>query len=450
MEHRRVFPTVRRRSPFFALALLLPLLALAGGAGIVIGFSFEGGAIPAIAVLVPLAAALGALALKRQVGPAAAIVAAFAALGYVGPLWIASISILDAPIVSSVWRCGTANVTTGMFLAIASVVSSLGTGALGALIAHAAKRRRSEIALRVIAAAVIAGLLALTAVLATHGPRESRSSFLASLAVTDLPRVSTPMATADAWDTAPTEIAGATFVVQHRIGEGVTTTDFRPARGVGRSCALLVLRGAREERHTIAYLYDQGEVRERCPDLRVRYVPSYRGHDAFVIERSSSEPGATWYPQAVIDGATLASTSLVARDVPSVGPPPSWLVGVLLAGALALLFFVASARARTHADEGLEGEHTGKGWVRFTSSAPRFVPSLVGTEAGPVIFRGAVEATSYRDDGGASHASRVVPGTRETLRGEAHQSRAAFSCLAIAAAALALAPLAAAAVYGVL
>lgn len=444
----------RRRSPFFALALLVPLLALAAGAGIVIGFSFEGGAIPAIAVLVPLAAALGAVALKRQVGPAAAIVGAFAALGYAAPLWIASISILDAPIVSSGWRCGTADVTTAIFLAIASVVTSLGTGTIGALVAIAARRRRTEIALRVIAATSIAALLALTAVLATHGPRESRNSFLASLTVTDLPRVTTPMATADAWDTPPTEIAGATFIVQHRVGEGVTTTDFRPARGVGRSCTLVVMRGAREERHNIAYLYDQGEVRERCPELRIRYVPSFQGHDAFVIERSSADPTsdrtAAWYPQAVIDGATLGSTSLAARDAPSIGPPPSWLVGVLFVGALALLFFVASARARPDAGLGLEGEHTGKGWVRFTSSAPRFVPALVGTEAGPVIFRGAVEATSYRDDGGASHGSQVVLGSRDTLRGEAHQARAAFSCLAIAAAALALAPLVAAAVYGVL
>lgn len=439
-----------RRSPFFALALLVPLLALAAGAGIVIGFSLEGGAIPAIAALVPLAAAIGAIALRRQVGPAAAIVGAFAALGYGGPLWIASTSILDAPIVASGWRCGTAEVTAGMFLAIASVVSSLGTGTLGAFVARAATRRRTELALRVIAATAIAALLALTAVLATHGPRESRSSFLASLTVTELPRVTTPMATADAWDTAPTEIAGATFIVQHRIGEGVTTTELEPARGVGRSCALLVIRGAREERHSIAYLYDKGEVRERCPDLRVRYVPSFRGHDAFVVERAFSDASTAYYPQTVIDGSTLESTSLAAHDVPTVGPPSSWLFGVMLAGAIALLFFVASARARPSEELGLEGEHTGKGWVRFTSSAPRFVPALVGTEAGPVVFRGAVEATSYRDDGGASHGSPVALGTRETLRAEAHQARAAYSCLAIAAAILALAPLVSAAIYGVL
>ncbi|CAN5592430.1 hypothetical protein BH09MYX1_BH09MYX1_29090 [soil metagenome] len=445
-------PRSVRRSPFFALALVVPLLALAAGSALLVGSSFEGGSVATITCCVPIAAALGAFMRRRRAGPTAGIVAASAALGYAVPIFVAALVALREPIATSssssfALHCGTGELGFGSVAVFGSLFGSLGMGAIGVGIAALAKRRRVETALRAFAAATIATLLALTAMLARHGARESAATYLDSLAATRRVIVDTPMAKLEAWDGPPVTIAGASFVVQHRVGEGVTTTDLTPPRGSARSCAVVVHRGAVEERHTVSYAYGSDEA---CPELRVRWVPRYRDRDAFVVERMFAGTRPTWAPALVIDGATLNASDLEPRDVGTLGPPHGWLFGVLGSGAIALLCFVASARASAAVAAGREGEHTGEGWVRFEGAAPRFARELVGEGRGPVLLRGRDLALGYRSDGGASHDAEIVLGTNASVERDALQQRAGFSCLAIAAAVLALAPLLAAMIYDVL
>jgi hypothetical protein len=440
---------VARGSPFVAVALIVPLLALAGGAAVVLGFSIEGGTVAIATLLVPIAAILGARALHRR-GPSARIVAAFAALGFSLPIFLACSSTLGEPLVGG-WSCGTGKLSDAMTYALLALGGSTVLGVLGALAPRLARTRAGEIALRALATLAITTLLALTAVAATHGARESPATWLASEPARVIEPRHDAFESMESWDGPPTELDGASFVLEHRVGEGVTTTDLRPPRGRARSCTLVVKRGGVEERVNVAYLYGEYEV---CPAVRVRHLadlkpsPITGARDAFVVERRLS-PTDPYSPSSALDGETLTPRTLRPADVRRLGPPHAWLWGVLFGGAIALVCFVASARA-PRATKGIEGTHRGDGWVTLVDAAPRFFPSLTGVASGPVVLRSTALTASYRDDGGVAHDAEVIVGSHDEIASERRLARAAWSALALGIALLALAPLLASAAFGLL
>lgn len=420
--------------PLAALPLAVPLLALGGMASMVLGFHREGAGVAALLLVVPAVAALGLRTAQRASG---AIVFASAALGYALPLAWACASASSQPIVGP----PSATVPTPI-VALVAIGLSAAFGALGAGVAHGAARPIVERALRVAAGMTIASLVVATAVGATHSGRESPASFLQSLDATPIANQTGPLARVYAWDGSPVTIHGATFVTQHRVGEGVEHIEPRPPFASTRSCALAIARHGDERIHPIRFFAD---AEDACPSVRVRYVPDYRGHDAFVVEQGR---GATFDPLLAIDGDTLERVTLVPEDVGAeLGPPTSWRIGSMIAAAIALLFFVASARRRP-LPVVMEGEHVGSGWVRFQDSAPRFVSHLTREIAGPVLAIGAPGGETYRIDGGVPTHARIVKGTRASFEQDALRARAAFSCLALATATLALAPLVASVMSG--
>ncbi len=417
----------------------------------VLGFSLDGGSVAVAIVLVPLAAVLGAQALHRRVGPAARIVAAFASIGWVLPIFLACTSALSEPLVGGGWGCGTGKLSLAAACAIAALGGTTAGALVGVGVAKLARARAGEVALRAAATVALTALLGLAAIASTHGARESPATWLDSIPATTVPGNHDVFATAESWDGPATEVHGASFVLQHRVGEGVTTTDLAPPRGRARSCALLVTRGGVEQRINVAYLY---EANDACPSVRIRWVEHVadapgRGSDAFIVERTLS-PNGPYYPTGALDGASLEQRTLRPADVTNVGPPRAWLWGVLFAGALALTCFVTSARATSRAPEGVEGNHTGKGWVTLVDAAPRFFPALTEIAPGPVLLRATAATPTYRGDGGVAHDADVLVGSRQALRAERLQARGAWAALALGVALLALVPLVAAASFGLL
>lgn len=429
------------------------LAVVASVAGIAVRFD-SGGRVPALAVTAAslLCFKLVVDRLARWAAPSQGVVATSIVIAGLSPLFaMGGLWALADPIVSSSWRCGTAEMSMLMSAPVIFFLAGLlGTlvcvGLLGGGRGEAMRPllRRAAQAVTLAAAA----LVLLSVVRAARKP--DIDAYIDSLPITatlpaanellaaplvrpsigmgsaepDSPQTPVPPSDLDGFSVVRACTPASCSVAILDAGARASGVEPRFLRSLGTPDTPIIVR--RDEAHRFVVLEGPGRV-------------AFGEIGAHVEPWGSTREAAGVWPVMDIG---------VRRVARSASPPVGWIVGggLGLAVACALLAVnrVRSRRLRSVL-EAARGTLADNGWIHFEDERPAArVDPAAGIPSGPVLVRtGSAAPGVYRESGLLGRAD-VLAGTRERWLERAEAAEADLHAWAMAAAAVCTAPLAAA------
>ena len=215
---------------------------------------------------------------------------------------------------------------------------------------------------------------------------------------------------------------------------------FEYLRGdLGKTCVLRVVTPS----------YHTEEVVERGSTCRSIAIVDDAVSDTYIVLRFQVDDVPA--PLFALRRGTLEPVSVSLRDIaPALAPPHRWTLFGAAGAALALAWLVMGLRVRPQRfAAAVDAQHSGDGWVHVEGSPPHHLPALATTPPGPVaLLVDQPGRASYRHDGIAGHGAIAEAGHKDELVLRDHARQASFFAQALVTAALTLAPLAAAAAFG--
>jgi hypothetical protein len=384
---------------------------------------------PLVAVAAGVTVALVA-ALGRSEGTDARL-ASWVLFAWVPYLFFGAVFELREPIVSGHFRCG--NGVMGLFFL--ALVSMPVVFALFGVCASLADRSRLFLATRTAAWALSAVAVL---VLAAAGARSNKLD--AERWADSLPEVAR-------LDSAQDRFVGPFFIIEERVQPDNSSTNNAP---LTPTCRLVEPASGRVGQ----------EIASSCAGVRVLHDEV---HDLWVLHMS---PGSDsmGHNTIALDGQLLpleAAPAIdpadvdAARIASSLRPPLVW-TATLAAGTLVALFcLVFARRLRTRASawrSARNAMHRGDGWVTFEdASPPVHLAGAAPLASGPIlVLESKTSPAGYRQHGRSDDSLRVAPGSLDALIETAEVRASNFYGAASLAVALTLAPMFAAALYGLL